>query len=117
MTREQHAEPVTERAVEPDTSGAEPLYPPVGETRVVWAVDARRWDEPAYRDAVESFVWQRITGASIDSARVLQDDAGALMLGAMTPMYGDGGFRVRTPDGLARAWVLVPLPADVALPR
>ena len=115
------SEPVAPELVEladaPEQAGPA-LYPPTGETVVVWAVDVRRWnDDRDYRDEATAFVTRRIPGADLRSARVLQDDAGGLVLAAWTALHADGSFRGRTPDGgLVRAPVMVQLPADARLP-
>jgi hypothetical protein len=100
-----------------DASGA--LYPPQGNVKTLWSIDFRRWDvEPDYRAACEEFISSRIWGASLETARVGQDDAGSLILFAESWLDSDGGFR-RDPVTLRpmTAGVVVPLPDDVELPR
>jgi len=97
----------------------DPLYPPTGQSVVIWSVDVRRWDDDReYRNAVTDFVYSRVPGATLRSVNVLQDETGALVLGAWTALHADGSFRGRRPDGgLVRAPVILPLPPDVTLPR
>jgi hypothetical protein len=94
------------------------LYPPRGGIETLWSIDVRRWDaDPDYRAACESFVESKIWGASLRTARVSQDEAGQLVLFAMSWLDSDGGLRRDPVTGEpVKAGVVVSLPEDVELP-
>ena len=86
------------------------------EGTAVWFPDVVRFrEDPAYVDAVETFVAHHVPRGSVTDAAVLEDEAGVRTF-ATTSWYRDGEFLRDATGRPQRVPIIVPLDPEVTIP-